>query len=297
MEISHLQIIRALVNDPHLSRAALRLHLTQSALSKRLKAIEDEIGCPLFERRGPRGLKPLTQAHELAALADRVTTTWNSGVRRIRAGAAQPKHFLLVGPQLFLREAVLPWWNRAASTFPEIELEVRVSPLSRISVETLQAGADAAILEHQEDLPDYTCRPIYTEHWGVVRNPKERRERLQDYQWGVPSLGDNPVDSWLVRRNKMPPPAQFRFVWNDLTAIARWISETRGAASVLPWHAVAQAVDLGKLTYEPLSAATDTKLFLAFQRTTLHRKLIKSMTEALEEFESAGAPSQREARG
>jgi DNA-binding transcriptional LysR family regulator len=291
MEISHLQIIRTLVTDPHLSRAALRLHMTQSALSKRLKAIEEEIGCMLFERRGPRGLKALPQASELAALAERVSTTWESGVKRIRSGAAEPKHFLLVGPQLFLREAVLPWWNSVASDFKGIELEVRVSPLSKISVETLQAGADAAILEHQEELPDYICRPIYTEHWGVVRNPKERRSRLQDYEWGAPTLGDNPVEQWLVRRNKMPPPSQYRFIWNDLTALARWISETRGAASVLPWHAVAQAVDLGKVTYEPLSAVTDTKLFLAFQKNTLHKKLIKSLTESLEGFESSGAPS------
>ncbi|MBU6376646.1 MAG: LysR family transcriptional regulator, partial [Bdellovibrionales bacterium] len=149
MEISHLQIIRSLVQDPHLSRASVRLHMTQSALSKRLKAIEEEIGCELFERRGPRGLKALPQALELAALAERVSTAWESGVKRIRTGAAEPKHFLLVGPQLFLREAVLPWWNRVSSEFKDIELEVRVSSLSRISVETLQAGADAAILEHQ----------------------------------------------------------------------------------------------------------------------------------------------------
>jgi hypothetical protein len=89
----------------------------------------------------------------------------------------------------------------------------------------------------------------------------------------------------------MPPPPHYRFVWNDLTAIARWISETKGAASVLPWHAVAQAVEAGRLTYEPLSAVTDTKLFLAYQKNTLHKKLIKSLTEALEVLESAGAPS------
>ncbi|MBU6376284.1 MAG: hypothetical protein KGQ59_09840, partial [Bdellovibrionales bacterium] len=116
---------------------------------------------------------------------------------------------------------------------------------------------------------------------------------LQDYEWGAPSSGDNPVEQWLVRRNKMPPPSQYRFIWNDLTALARWISETRGAASVLPWHAVAQAVDLGKLTYEPLSASTDTKLFLAFQKNTLHKKLLKSLTDSLEEFEGSQTPQNR----
>jgi hypothetical protein len=90
----------------------------------------------------------------------------------------------------------------------------------------------------------------------------------------------------------MPTPAHYRFIWNDITAIARWISETPGAASVLPWHAVSQAVELGKITYEPLSRVTDTKLFLAFQRTTPHKKLIRSLTEYLESLElAANAPS------
>lgn len=286
MEISHLQIIRTLAEDPHLSRGAQRLKLTQSALSKRLKAIEEEIGCPLFERRGPRGLKPLPQTLELASLADRVSTTWESGVKRIRARAAEPRHFLLVGPQLFLREAVLPWWKKVGSEFPGLEFEVRVSPMGRISIETLQEGADAAILEHQEELVDYVCKPIYTERWGIVRNPRERRERLQDYEWGTPSLRDNPVDQWLIKRQKMPPPERYRFIWNDITAVARWISETPGAASVLPYHAVAQAVDLKKVTYEPLSTAAQSKLFLAFERENPHKKLIKSL---MAHFGSAGS--------
>ncbi len=277
MEISHLQVIRALATDPHLSRAATRLHLTQSALSKRLKAIEEEIGCPLFERRGPRGLKPLPQALELASLADRVSTTWEAGVKRIRHGAAEPRHFLLVGPQLFLREVVMPWWHKVAPEFPGLELEVRVSPVGRISIETLQAGADAAILEHMEELSDFVCKPIYTERWGIVRNPHERRPKLQDYEWGTPSLRDNPVEQWLVRRQKMPPPPYYRMIWNDITALARWISETPGAASVLPWHSVSGAVDLGKVTYEPLSAAAQNKLYLAYERENPHKKLIKSL--------------------
>ncbi len=246
MEISHLKIVQTLAEDPHLGRAAQRLHLTQSALSKRLKAIEEEIGCALFERRGPRGLKPLPQALELASLADRVSTTWDAGLKRIRARASEPRHFLMVGPQLFLREVVLPWWKRTAPEFPGLEFEVKVSPMSRISFETLKGGADVAILEHQEELSDFVCRPIYTERWGIVRHPRERRGRLQDYEWATPSLTDNPVDQWLVKRQKMPPPDHYRFIWNDITAIARWIAETPGAASVLPWHTVVQSVESKK---------------------------------------------------
>ena len=174
---------------------------------------------------------------------------------------------------------VLPWWKQVAPEFRELEFEVRVSPLSRISLEVLRGGADAAVLEHQEELSDFVCKPVYTERWGIVRNPRERRERLQDYEWGIPSLSDNPVEQWLVRRQKMPPPERYRFIWNDITAVARWIAETRGAASVLPLHAVAQAVESGRVIYEPLSSSAQTRLFLAYERESPHRRLIKSLMD------------------
>ena len=146
MEIQHFKLIQLLVADSNLSRAAERLHLTQSALSKRVHSIENELGFPLFERRGPRGLKALPQAIELARLAERVSNAWDSGIRRIRRSATEPEHFVLVGPPLFLREVVLPWWAKIENDFPAMQLEVQVSSLDRVSVEALQTGADAAIL-------------------------------------------------------------------------------------------------------------------------------------------------------
>jgi DNA-binding transcriptional LysR family regulator len=279
MEISHLRILQDLVADPHLSRAAARLHLTQSALSKRVQAMEAEVGHPLFERRGPRGLRPLEAARELSQVAERVTSTWESGLRRLQRAADEPRHFVLVGPPLFLREVFLPWWSTAAKDFPELTVEVRLSSLERASLETIQAGADAGILEHKDELADFICRPIYTERWGIVRHPRGSRE-LTACQWGTYSAQDNPVDQWLVRRQKMAPPV-YRFYWQDLTAIALWVSETPGAASVLPWHSVAWLAKRGKVDFEPLGPDSTKRLYLAYPRANPHRRLIRALTEGI----------------
>ena len=282
MEINALRVIQVLVMDPNLTRAADRLHLTQSALSKRVHAIEEELGTLLFERRGPRGLKPLPQAIELATLAEKLITTWETGVRRIQNVAGEPEHFVLIGPQLFLREKVLPWWNRVSADFPTLLLEARVSPLSKVSLETVQAGADAGILEHREELADYVCKPIYTERWGIVRHPAQKMSDLRKYKWGTLATHENPVDTWLVRRQKMPPPA-YRIYWQDLTAVGVWVSETPGAATVLPWHAVGWLARSGKVVFEPLGQDSTTTLYLAYQKTSPHRRFLKALTHMEEE--------------
>lgn len=278
MEILNLRAIELLVADPNLSRAAERLGMTQSALSKRLQSIEAEIGFPLFERRGPRGLAPLPQALELAHLSERITQTWTSGVNRIKRAAEEPEHFVLVGPPLFLREIFLPWWVEKSSAFPQLRLEVQTSSLDRVSLEMLEMHASAAILERKEELPEFICKPIYTERWGIVRHPSAANKDLEQCLWGTYSTAHNPVDTWLVQRQKIAPP-QYHVYWQDLTALAIWVSETPGAASVLPWHTVAWLCKRKKLDFEPLGADATTKLYLSYPQHSPHRALIKEMIE------------------
>jgi len=278
MDIENLRIVRALIVDSNLSRAAERLHLTQSALSKRVQAIEEELGCQLFERRGPKGLLPLPQAMELAQLSDRLVNAWDTGVKRIRRTAEEPSHFVLVGPPLFLREIVLPWWKKVAHEFPETQLEVQVSSLGRVSLEAIHAGADAGILEHQEELADWVCKPIYTERWGIVRNVGLTHEDMNKYHWGTYSTRHNPVDIWLVQRQRISPPT-YHFYWQDMTAIAIWIADTPNAASVLPWHSVAWLAKRNRVSFEPLGPDSSTKLFLAYKKDNPHKRMLKSLSQ------------------
>lgn len=278
MELTSLTLIQALVADPNLTRTAERLHLTQSALSKRVQNIEEEIGVLLFERRGPRGLRPLPQAFELAQLAERVGTAWESGIRRIQRSPTEPRHFVLVGPELFMREIILPWWNKTSHFFPELDLEVQVPPLERVSLETIRASADAGILEHQEELADYVCKHIYTEEWGIVRNPSLKHGNLSKYVWGTHSTQQNPVDTWLVQRQKMATPS-YRFYWQDLTAVAIWVSQTPEAASVLPHHAVRWLEKAGRITFEPLGAEAASSLYLAYPKKNSHKSFIRELLQ------------------
>jgi DNA-binding transcriptional LysR family regulator len=280
MELEHLKVLQAVVADPNLSRTAERLHTTQSALSKRIQAIEAELGMPLFERRGPRGLRPLPAALEFSQLSERVTGAWELGLRRIQRIASEPQQFVLLGPPLVLREVILPWWVKKCREFPELSLEVQVSSLTRVSLEAIQSGADAAILEHKEELPDFVCRPFFSERWGIVRHPSKKHDSLEKYTWGTYSTRNNPVDAWLVKRQKMAQP-HYRIYWQDLTALAIWVAETPGAASVLPWHAVAWLAKRNRLVFEPLGPDATTRLYLAYPTKNRNQAFIQALSQAV----------------
>ncbi|MEW7001368.1 LysR family transcriptional regulator [Serratia ureilytica] len=50
MNFRHIQAFLALVEEKHFGKAAKRIHITQSAFSMQIKALEEEIGAPLFIR-------------------------------------------------------------------------------------------------------------------------------------------------------------------------------------------------------------------------------------------------------
>ena len=60
MELYQLKTFVTVAEESHLTRAAERLNTSQPALSAHIKALEDELGLPLFERTA-KGMK-LTHA-------------------------------------------------------------------------------------------------------------------------------------------------------------------------------------------------------------------------------------------
>ena len=70
LEIRHLRLVEAIANEGGMTKAAVRLNLTQSALSHQLRDIEERLGTPLFLRLKKKML--LTEAGEKLLTSSRL---------------------------------------------------------------------------------------------------------------------------------------------------------------------------------------------------------------------------------
>src|SRR4029079_19733709 len=80
MELRHLRYFVAAAEAENVSRAAARLHVSQPALSRQIRDLEEEIGFPLFERSAksvrltPVGKAFLIEARAVLQRADEAVT-------------------------------------------------------------------------------------------------------------------------------------------------------------------------------------------------------------------------------
>lgn len=90
MELRQLRHFVAVAEDGNISRAAKKVFLSQPALSRQIKALEDEIGQCLLERQAhsirltPVGETMLREARNLLQQADQVLERVRSSGRGLR---------------------------------------------------------------------------------------------------------------------------------------------------------------------------------------------------------------------
>ncbi|MGD0733566.1 MAG: LysR family transcriptional regulator [Terracidiphilus sp.] len=150
MEVRQLQIFRILAEELNFTRTAEKVHTVQSNVTAQIKALEEELGVPLFDRLGRR--VTLTDAgRNFLPFAGQALAAMEQGQRAVQTGA-EPSGPLRIGAPESVLTYRLPQVLRAfRRRFPHVELIFRPYSDATLALK-LEAGKfDMAI--HMADLP------------------------------------------------------------------------------------------------------------------------------------------------
>ncbi|PBC70194.1 DNA-binding transcriptional LysR family regulator [Streptomyces sp. TLI_235] len=204
MDLRALRCFVTVAEEGHFGRAAARLHLAQPPLSRRIRDLESDLGCRLFDRiptgarLTPAGEVLLAEARDLLERAERA---------RERVRGAEAERVLVVGVAagagLDVGPAALAALRRSS---PGLRVRLREAPITDPSAGLRERRVDLALTRLPFDTGGLTIRPLGLE--PVVAavpadDPLAARDRLH-----VTELADRP-------RFRLPPgtDARWRTYW------------------------------------------------------------------------------------
>ena len=125
LELRQLEAFVATVDERSLSRAAERLEITQSGVSRRLSALEREVGCPLLDRV-PGGVEPSAAGQLFGDEARALLRLTREAVLRARllGGGEPPSCRIGVLPQELTGGLQVQALRRLVEVFPEARFDV-----------------------------------------------------------------------------------------------------------------------------------------------------------------------------
>ena len=181
LPLQALRAFDAAARHLNMARAATELGVTQGAISRQVKALEERLAEPLFTR-GPRGLR-LTEAGDvLADYARRGLETLESGLFRI--GQPRSRTTLVVNAaRSFAMRVLAPRIGDFARAHPWIELRLETH---RYFAQLHGADVDVAIRTGNGDWPDYVVRRLTREQMLPVCTPALRATLPHDAAAALP---------------------------------------------------------------------------------------------------------------
>ncbi|SCK42413.1 transcriptional regulator, LysR family [Variovorax sp. HW608] len=182
MEMRHLRYFVALADCLSFTRAAERVHVTQSTLSHQIRQLEEELGQPLFERIGKKVVT--TEAGELLrGFASRALREVDQGVALLKPDAGNLTGQVRIGATHTFNMGLIP---ECVALFLARHPTVRIS-VEELSAEVicsrLRAGElDLGIAYRPEDPTDLWFEPLYNEEMVLVvsdTHPLAGRKRIR----------------------------------------------------------------------------------------------------------------------
>ena len=148
MELRHLRYFVRVAETENVSRAALKLHISQPAVSRQIRDLEDEIGLPLLKRSG-KSISLTEAGRAFLAEARAVLERTDEAVRNVRALANQKLTELHVGYSSYMVDRVFHViLNNYQRAMPNVRVKLHDRSVEQNVDALLEGKLDLAFIFH-----------------------------------------------------------------------------------------------------------------------------------------------------
>ncbi|SSW68842.1 LysR family transcriptional regulator [Achromobacter agilis] len=312
LSIRSLQHFAVLAEEKHFSRAAQRLHLTQSALTRSIQALEDSLGLVLVDRAST-GVVPTQAGRTVLERAQRILGETRDLRREAELIRGHDTGRVNLGVGVFPAAGFLSLLLvRIAREHPGLSVHVEVESWQRLLDKLLQDKLDFAVaVTHSLPPPDdFAVRPLPPQHGGLftraghplqgVAKPR-LRAALGQYRLAAtdlpPKARDYLARLYQVTRDELPIAFEC-----DSVAALRDVALGSDVVLFCTREAIAAELELGLLAPLPLAYPATGQLthnVIHRARRTLSptaERVIELVQELLEQAAAPRVPARKPRR-
>ena len=271
MDIDLLRTFLEVYRTRHFGRTAENLYLTQSAVSARIRLLEETLGAPLFTRA--RNDIQLTPAGtRMLKYAEAILNAWNRA-RQDAALGEEDKVSLAIGASYSLWDILLQdWMHRLYGTMPRVALQAEAHGPEMLIRKLLDRALDVAFMFEPPQMAELEVREVASIKLIMVadRPNLTAREAVGNgyimTEWGT---------SFAIAHARhfpdMPPPA----VRMGLGRMALAFLLHNGGATYLAEQMVSEHLASGRLHRVDDAPVIDRQVYVVYPLASERKPLLE----------------------
>lgn len=291
MDLRQLEILQAIAETGSFTACGKKLNVSQSAISRQISLLEEELGEPLFLRVG-RQVRMTPAAESLVHLGQRVFQDLRETVAAITDHSrALRGRVRLSGGMTVCLYVFPPLLKHLMHVHPELEIRLTVASAGRTLEEIRSGRVDAGLLTLPVQESDLETRPVLREELLLMTmptHPLARKKRIVpgDLQ-GEPIVQFEPgsatrqvIDSFFLS-HKIEPKVVME---TENVEIIKALVKTGVGISIVPYQAIAREVRAGQFfcsRIEGVELVRETGW--VYPRTSRVPRVIQELINAFEE--------------
>ena len=307
MDERYLERFVDVVESGSLSRTSRRLHISQPALSKSLRLLEEQLGIKLFER-GPRGVRVTRFGDVFYRRARSITAEFRRAREDLEElkGSTAGQVALGVTPGPGVLDRILPQAvARVAKKRPALKFKIRSGTSRELLPALNQGDLDIlfTVLDDRVQGPDLKVQLLFEDHFVLVvskRHPLCRANiitlnDLANYRWVLLEDANqlrHTVEEMAADKQITPKAA---IESNSVVFVRTMVSKT-DYIGVLPSYAAKLGAEAGDLVFVPLERISEHRVLPRLVRpmglvhsantdlTPAGQALLRSITTVCEEL-------------
>lgn len=182
IKFRHLDAFSAIARASSFKAAAQQLNLTQPAISKTLKELEEILGVVVM-KRSRAGVSLTPEGDVFLQFAEQSTTALRHGLRSIQATSSGAGH-LRVGALPSVASSLLPdVVLQFAATSPDTLIEIHEGPHNDLTAQLRSGGLDLVVgrLGSFDTMTGLSFQQLYAEEVVIVANPQSRATQITSF--------------------------------------------------------------------------------------------------------------------